>query len=213
MATKRIVIADDHPIIIEGLTQLFKRQTEFELVAAVTDGEQALAAVRNLAPDILILDVQMPKKDGLTVLREMIRESSPTRTVILTATLDDDGVMEAVELGVWGLVLKESASVQLIDALRRVSMGLRALDPALVATAAERSLRRREARREVESILSPRETDVVRMVAKGLRNKEIANKLTITEGTVKSYLHSIYEKLGVKGRVELTLLAQDKGLV
>ncbi len=213
MATKRIVIADDHPIIIEGLTQLFKRQTEFELVAAVTDGEQALDAVRRLAPDILILDVQMPKKDGLTVLRDMIRESSPTRTVILTATLDDDGVMEAVELGVWGLVLKESASVQLIDALRRVSMGLRALDPALVATAAERSLRRREARREVESLLSPRETDVVRMVAKGLRNKEIASKLTITEGTVKSYLHSIYEKLGVKGRVELTLLAQDKGLV
>jgi RNA polymerase sigma factor (sigma-70 family) len=151
--------------------------------------------------------------DGLTVVRELIKESSPTKTVILTATLDDDGVMEAVELGVWGLVLKESASVQLVDALRRVAMGLRALDPALVAAAAERSLRRREARREIETQLSPRETDVVRMVAKGLRNKEIAKELKITEGTVKSYLHSIYEKLEVKGRVELTLLAQEKGLV
>lgn len=210
---KRIVIADDHPIIIEGLSQLFKRQSEFELVAAVSDGEQALDAVRTLKPDIMVLDVQMPKKDGLTVMREMIRDGLTTKVVILTATLDDDGVMEAVDLGVWGLVLKEAASTQLIDALRRVAMGLRAVDPALVTAAASRSMNRREARRELESLLSPRETDVVRMVAKGLRNKEIADKLTITEGTVKSYLHSIYEKLGVKGRVELTLLAQEKGLV
>ena len=210
---KRIVIADDHPIIIEGLSQLFKRQSEFELVAAVNDGAKALDAVRTLKPDIMVLDVQMPKKDGLSVMREMIREGLTTKVVILTATLDDDGVMEAVKLGVWGLVLKESASTQLIDALRRVAMGLRAVDPSLVAAAASRSMSRREARRELENLLSPRETDVVRMVAKGLRNKEIAEKLTITEGTVKSYLHSIYEKLGVKGRVELTLLAQDKGLV
>ena len=210
---KRIVIADDHPIIIEGLVQLFKRQSEFELVAAVNDGDKALEAVRTLKPDILVLDVQMPKKDGLTVMRDMIREGLSTKVVILTATLDDDGVMEAVELGVWGLVLKESASTQLVDALRRVAMGLRAVDPALVSAASSRSMNRREARRELESLLSPREIDVVRMVAKGLRNKEIAEKLTITEGTVKSYLHSIYEKLGVKGRVELTLLAQEKGLV
>ena len=210
---KRIVIADDHPIIIEGLSQLFKRQSEFELVAAVSDGVKALEAVRTLKPDIMVLDVQMPKKDGLSVMREMIREGLTTKVVILTATLDDDGVMEAVELGVWGLVLKESASTQLIDALRRVAMGLRAVDPTLVAAASSRSMSRREARRELENLLSPRETDVVRMVAKGLRNKEIADKLSITEGTVKSYLHSIYEKLGVKGRVELTLLAQEKGLV
>ncbi len=210
---KRIVIADDHPIIIEGLSQLFKRQSEFELVAAVSDGEKALEAVRTLKPDILVLDVQMPKKDGLTVMRDMIREGLTTKVVILTATLDDEGVLEAVDLGVWGLVLKEAASTQLIDALRRVAMGLRAVDPTLVSSASSRSLNRREAKRELESLLSPRETDVVRMVAKGLRNKEIADKLTITEGTVKSYLHSIYQKLGVKGRVELTLLAQEKGLV
>jgi len=210
---KRIVIADDHPIIIEGLSQLFKRQSEFELVAAVSDGEKALEAVRLHKPDIIVLDVQMPKKDGLSVMREMIREGATTKVVLLTATLDDEGVLEAVDLGVWGLVLKESASTQLIDALRRVSMGLRAVDPTLVTSASSRSLSRREAKREIESLLSPRETDVVRMVAKGLRNKEIADKLTITEGTVKSYLHSIYEKLGVKGRVELTLLAQEKGLV
>ncbi|MFA6956026.1 MAG: response regulator transcription factor [Thermoanaerobaculia bacterium] len=210
---KRIVIADDHPIIIEGLSQMFKRQSEFELVAAVSDGEKAIEAVRLHKPDIIVLDVQMPKKDGLSVMREMIREGSSTKVVLLTATLDDEGVLEAVDLGVWGLVLKESASTQLIDALRRVSMGLRAVDPTLVTSASSRSLTRREAKREIESLLSPRETDVVRMVAKGLRNKEIADKLSITEGTVKSYLHSIYEKLGVKGRVELTLLAQEKGLV
>jgi DNA-binding NarL/FixJ family response regulator len=209
---KRLVIADDHPIILEGLAQLLSRQKDFCVVAAVTDGVQALDAVRQFSPDIIVLDVQMPRKDGLSVMREMNRDGLQTKVVLLTATLDDDGIAEAVELGAWGLVLKESAAVQLVDALRRVGMGLRALDPSLVASAAERSLRTRQARSEVESVLSPRETDVVRMVAKGLRNKEIANQLSITEGTVKSYLHSIYEKLGVKGRVELTLLAQEKGL-
>ena len=211
--TIRIVLADDHPIILDGLEQLFGRQSDFEVVAAVTDGQKALEEVRKLKPDVLVLDVQMPGRDGLSVLRELQKEGSRTRVVLLTATLDDEGVLEAIELGAWGLVLKEAASISLLEALRKVARGHRSLDPQLVSRAAENAMARRENRRELERLLSPRETDVVRMVASGLRNKDIATQLSITEGTVKSYLHSIYEKLGVRGRVELTLLAQEKGIV
>lgn len=213
MNKSRLLLADDHRIILDGLEQLFRRDGEFEIVATCTNGDDALTAVREHKPDITILDIEMPKKDGLAVLREIHEAKLPTKVVLLTATLDDAGVLQAMELGVWGLVLKESASVSLVDAVRRVARGDRSLDPSLVNRAVERMSRKSQALREVQQLLSPRESEVVRMVASGLRNKEIATRLTITEGTVKFYLHSIYEKLGIKGRVELILYAQDKGLV
>ncbi|MGA7616488.1 MAG: response regulator transcription factor [Thermoanaerobaculia bacterium] len=209
----RIALADDHRIILDGLEQLFRRDSQFEVVATCTDGDQALEAVRRYQPDVLVLDIQMPRKDGLAVLREIHEEKLRTRVVLLTAILDDDGVLEAMQAGVWGLVLKESASVQLVHAVQRVARGERALDPSLVTRAVDRMSRKHQAMKEVERLLSPRETDVVRMVAEGLRNKEIAMKLSISEGTVKSYLHTIYEKLQVHGRVELTLYAQEKGIL
>ena len=206
----RIVLADDHRIILEGLEQLFRRESDFEVLAACTDGVEALDKVRELRPDVLVLDVDMPRKDGLTVLREIHEEQIPTRVVLLTATVGDADVIEAMQLGAWGLILKEAASVRLVQSVRLVYRGQRALDQSLVSKALEKVVRKTDGK---EKILSPRETDVVRMVAAGLRNKEIALRLSISEGTVKSYLHAIYEKLEVHGRVELTLYAQDKGLL
>jgi DNA-binding NarL/FixJ family response regulator len=209
----RIILADDHRIILDGLEQLLKRETGFQVVATCTTGDEALAAVRQHKPDVLVLDVNMPVKDGMSVLRDIKQESLPTRVVLLTAALEDAAVIEAMQLGVWGLVLKESASVSLVDCVRRVARGERSLDQSLVSRAVERMSQRDAALREVGRLLSPRETEVVRMVASGLRNKEIAHRLAISEGTVKFYLHTIYEKLQVHGRVELTLYAQDKGLL
>ncbi|HEY0787998.1 MAG TPA: response regulator transcription factor [Thermoanaerobaculia bacterium] len=205
-----IVLADDHRIILEGLEQLFKRESDFEVLAACTDGAAALEAVRELAPDILVLDVDMPRMDGISVLRQIHDEKIPTRVVLLTATVGDADVLEAMQLGAWGLVLKEAASIRLVQSVRLVQRGQRALDQVLVSRALEKVVRREDGK---DRLLSPRETDVVRMVAAGLRNKEIAMRLSISEGTVKSYLHAIYEKLDVHGRVELTLYAQENGLL
>jgi len=213
MIKTRLLLADDHRIILDGLEQLFRREGEFEIVETCTNGEDALRAVRQHLPDIIVLDIEMPKKDGLSVLREIHDEKLKTKVVLLTASLDDANVLLAMELGVWGLILKESASVSLVDAVRRVARGDRSLDPSLVNRAVERMSRKSHALKEVQQLLSPRETEVVKMVAIGHRNKEIALRLTITEGTVKFYLHSIYEKLGIQGRVELILYAQEKGLV
>jgi two-component system, NarL family, nitrate/nitrite response regulator NarL len=209
----RLVLADDHRIILDGLEQLFRRNEDFEVMATCTDGEQALSAVRRYKPEILVLDVQMPRMNGLEVMKAMKSDGLATRVVLLTATLDEDGVLEAIDLGAAGLVLKEAASVKLVQCVRDVAKGERSLEQSLVSRALEKVMRRDRALKEVAAVLSPRETEVVRMVATGLRNKEIAQKLSISEGTVKFYLHAIYEKLQVHGRVELTLYAQEKGLL
>lgn len=209
----RLVLADDHRIILDGLEQLFRRQEDFEVMATCIDGEQALSAVRRYKPDILVLDVKMPRMSGLEVMRALKAENLPTRVVLLTATLDEDGVLEAINLGASGLVLKEAASVKLVQCVRDVAKGEKSLEQSLVQRALEKMMRRDRALQEVANVLSPRETEVVKMVATGLRNKEIAQKLSISEGTVKFYLHTIYEKLQVHGRVELTLYAQEKGLL
>lgn len=206
----RIVLADDHRIILEGLEQLFRRESDFEVMATCTDGVAALDAVEQHRPDILVLDVDMPRMDGLTVLREIHERQLKVKVVLLTATVGDADVLEAMQLGAWGLVLKEAASVRLVQSVRSVHRGERALDQTLVSRALEKVVRKGDGK---QALLSPRETDVVRMVAAGLRNKEIAHRLSISEGTVKSYLHTIYEKLQVHGRVELTLYAQDNGLL
>jgi len=210
--TVRIILADDHRIILEGLEQLFRREKDFEVIGTATNGEDALAAVRLKKPDVLVLDINMPKGNGLWVLKCVHTEKLKTRVVLLTATLDDDEVLEAMQSGVSGLVLKEAAAVNLVDTVRRVQRGERALEPVLVSRALDRLSQREEAKKIVE-VLSKRETEIVKMVAAGLRNKEIALKLSIGEGTVKTHLHTIYEKLGVHGRVELAMYALERGII
>ena len=127
--TIRLLLADDHRIILEGLEQLFRREKDFEVVATATTGEKALEAVRKHRPDILVLDIRMPDGDGLWVLKQVHREKIQTRVVLLTATLDEDEVLDAMQSGVSGLVLKEAAAVNLVETVRRVQRGERALEP------------------------------------------------------------------------------------
>lgn len=208
----RLILADDHRMILEGLEQLFHREADFEVVGTATNGEDALAAVRRHRPDILVLDVNMPQGDGLWVLRALKPLGLPTQVVLLTAALDEEEVVEAIRAGVRGLVLKEAAAVSLVECARRVASGERVLDHAMITRALDHVLKREAGARELSEILSPRETDIVKMVATGMRNKEIASSLAIGEGTVKSHLHAIYEKLGVHGRVELARYAYERGL-
>lgn len=210
--TIRLVLADDHRIILEGLEQLFRREKDFEILATATNGKEALAAVRTHHPDVLVLDIRMPEGDGLWVLKQVHSEKLQTHVVLLTATLDEDEVLDAMQSGVAGLVLKEAAAVNLVNAVRRVHRGERALEPMLVNRALDRLAQREEAKKIVE-VLSRRETEIVKMVASGLRNKEIASRLSIGEGTVKTHLHTIYEKLGVHGRVELSMYALERGIL
>jgi DNA-binding NarL/FixJ family response regulator len=211
--TTKLILADDHPIILEGLEQLFKRDKDFQVLATTTTGAETINAVRQHKPDVLVLDVRMPEGDGLSVLKQVHDERLSTRVVLLTASMEEDEVLQAMEHGVWGLVLKEAAAVSLVDCVRKVSRGERTLDQRLIVRALDRMLERQNGMRHAAEVLSRREAEIVKMVAAGMRNKEIAVKLFIGEGTVKTHLHAIYKKLGVHGRVELTLYAQERGLV
>jgi DNA-binding NarL/FixJ family response regulator len=208
----RLVLVDDHPIVLQGLQQLFDRHDDFEVVACCSSGGAALAAVAQFHPDVLVIDLRMPGLSGLDVLRALAVAHSRCRTVLLTAIVRDAEVMEAVKLGVRGIVLKESSPDVLIDCVRRVHRGEQWIERETVTRALQRVIDRESAERHAGETLTPREIEIVRMVARGLRNKAIADRLSISEGTVKVHLHNVYEKLGVDGRLELVLCAQQKGL-
>jgi DNA-binding NarL/FixJ family response regulator len=208
----RIALVDDHVIVLDGLEQIFKLEPEFEVVARSTTAEAALKAVEEYKPDVLVLDLAMPGHDGLWVLERVNELSPPTRTVLLTAHLDEDKMIEAIRLGVSGVVLKEMAPRLLMECVRKVHAGEKWLEKQSVARALDRMLKRESERNQVSALLTARELEIVRLVTEGLRNKEISERLSITEGTVKIHLHNIYEKLGVTGRPQLILYATRHGL-
>src|SRR5437867_2928375 len=208
----KLVLADDHPLVLDGLEQLFSAEQDIKVVARCMDGEATLAAVHKHRPDVVVLDLRMPVKDGLEVLRQIRLEKLPTRVVILTAALDEDDVVEAIRLGAPGVVLKEMAPHFLVQCIRKVHAGEQWLEKRSVSLALEQLLRREAASREIAKVVTARELEIVRMVASGLRNKDIAERLFISEGTIKMHLHNIYGKLGVDGRLQLARYAKDKGL-
>ena len=212
-ASIRVVLADDHRVVLEGLEQLLRSEPDIEVVASCIDGREALAAVRRHHPDILVLDLRMPHLDGLGVLRDLAAARDATQVVVLTAGLDERELVEAIRLGARGVVLKEMASRQLLQCLRKVHGGEQWLEKRSVAAALEALVRRDRAHGEMSQLLTPRELAIVRMLAQGLRNKEIGEQLHIGEGTVKTHLHNVYRKLKVDGRFALMRVAREKGLV
>ena len=208
-----LVLADDHPLLLNGLENLFRLEKDIQVLARCGDGVEALRAVREHRPDILILDIRMPRMDGLAVLRALKMEKLRTRVVLLTVALDEDEVLEAIRLGVRGVVLKEMAPQLIVQCVRKVHAGGEWLERSSVGRALEMMLRREAGALQIAGLLTPREIEIVRLVASGQRNKEIAGKLTMSEGTVKLHLHNIYQKLHVDGRVALSRDAQNKGLL
>lgn len=208
-----LVLADDHQIVLKGLEQLFSSEPDLKVLASCTDGEQALAALHRHQPDMLVLDLRMPRMDGLTLLRRMQAEQLPTRVVLLTAELDDDEVVEAIRLGVRGLVLKEMAPQLLLQCVRAVHAGSEWLEKHTVSRTLETLVQRESELKQLSRLLTSRELELLRLAAGGLANQEIADRLFISEGTVKVHLHRIYVKLQLKNRVALTLFAREKGLV
>ena len=208
----RIVLADDHVIVLDGLEQLFRLEPELEVVARSTTAEAAVKAVQEHRPDVLVLDLVMPGHDGMWVLRELSELNLPTRTVLLTAHVEENRLVEAIRLGVWGIVLKEMAPRMLMECVRKVYAGEKWLEQQSVTRAMERMQKRESEIDRLTRLLTPRELEIVRLASEGLRNKEIGERLSITEGTVKIHLHNIYEKLGVTGRSQLILYATKHGL-
>lgn len=201
----RIVIVDDHPIILSGVAALL-RDGAFDIVGTFTDGAEALERLDDLRPDILIVDLQMPRMSGLDVLRAARDRGDGISVVLLTAAIGDRDAAEAVRLGVNGLVLKDTAPELLLLCLSQVRDGRQWIDQPVLQRMLDL-----DAARELTptplATLSQRERAVMDGVVQGWRNREIAEALGIAEGTVKVHLHNVYEKLGVGSRTELVIFA------
>jgi DNA-binding NarL/FixJ family response regulator len=208
----RIVLADDHPIVLHGLAQLFGRHDDISVVATCPDGHAAISAVADHRPDLLVVDLRMGPLGGLDVLRALATDGVECRSIMLTAAASDDEIVEAMRLGASALMLKDESPEALVDCVRRVYRGEQWLERDSVAGALKRVLQRESIARDTTAALTPRESEIVKMVAQGLRNKAIAERLSISEGTVKVHLHNIFQKCGLDGRLELALYAQEKGL-
>ena len=204
----KLVLADDHPFILFGLRQLFALEPDLNVVACCTTGEETLRRLREHRPDVAVLDIRMPGKDGLTVLREMRKQGLTTRVVILTAELNEDDVIEAVRHGVRRVILKEMAPRDLINCIREVHAGGSCLESRCISRALEQMVRSESKKREMARILTAREAEIARMIASGLNHKEIAARLFISDGTVKVHLHNVYQKLDVDNRLALALYVQ-----
>ena len=217
----RLLLADDHPMIRAALEVLL-RDTGFEIVGMAGSGEATLRALDELRPDLLLLDIQMPDGTGIDVLRRLraagsarrlrspitsvaVRAAgSQLRVVLLTAAIDDAQLLEAKALKVQGIVLKNSDPAYLLDCLESVRDGRNWIDPELATR-----VRRLGARVGRRAALAPRERQLIGFVRTGMRNREIAEELGVTEGTVKAYLHAIFEKLGIGNRTELAIRADE----
>jgi two-component system nitrate/nitrite response regulator NarP len=201
----RLFLADDHPMIRAAIEVLL-RDSGFEIVGMAGTGQATLEGVQHYQPDIILLDIKMPDGNGLDVLRGLRAAKSRAKVVLLTAALDDSALLEAKSLKVQGIVLKNSDPAYLLECLESVRGGRTWIDPELATRARELAAAPHRTR---QIMLAPRERQLIGFVRKGLRNREIAEQLGVTEGTVKVYLHAIFEKLGVATRTELAIRADE----
>jgi DNA-binding NarL/FixJ family response regulator len=218
----RIVVADDHPIFRDGLCKLLALEEDFDVVAQAQDGRQVLDVLHQYEPDILLLDLKMPGLDGLATLQRLQSTKNKTRVIVLTASDDKNEFVQAMKLGTSGIVLKQTATELLIKSIRKVHAGEIWLDSHTTAAVIRQFVASDEAppppptsaapRDRERSPLSQREREIVALVAQGFKNKEMAEKMFISEQTVKNHLHNIFDKLGVSDRLELALYAIHNNL-
>jgi DNA-binding NarL/FixJ family response regulator len=212
----RVVIADDHPIVRDRLRRLLTAEEDIDVVGEAADGQVLLENMPAWRPDVILLDLRMPNTDGLTALQTLKSTNNPAKVIILTASDDKNEFVQAMKLGCAGIVLKQTSADLIIKAIRKVHAGEIWLDAHTTA-----QVMRQFASAEVANAigktrerapLSAREREIVALVAQGYKNKEMAEKMFISEQTVKNHLHNIFDKLGVSDRLELALYAIHKGL-
>jgi len=213
----RIVIADDHPIFRDGLRKLLSLEEDFRVVAEARDGKEVLEVLEEHQPDILLLDLKMPGLDGLTALQKLQNSRTKTKVIVLTASEDKNQFVQAMKFGTCGIVLKQTATDLLIKSIRKVHAGEIWLDSHTTAAVMRQFSSPMESvplgsRDRDRSPLSQREREIVVLVAQGFKNKEMAEKMFISEQTVKNHLHNIFDKLGVSDRLELALYAIHKNI-
>ena len=207
----RVLVVDDHAVVRQGLRTFLELQDDIEVVGEAADGEQALASAAALEPDVVLMDLVMPRLDGVSALQRLRERAPATRVIVLTSFLDDDKVLPAVRAGAAGYLLKDVQPAELVRAIRMVDRGEALLHPA-VAARVLRELAGDDTRAERNELLTPRELEVLALLAGGRANKAIARELGVAEKTVKTHVGNILGKLGLSDRTQAALYAVREGL-
>lgn len=205
----RLVVVDDHPIVRDGLMTILDSQDDMEVVGEAENGPEAVARVLGTQPDLVLMDLQLPGFSGAEATRQIKAARPETKVLILTAYDTDEGIIEAVKAGASGYLLKGTPRTELVQGVRLIAAGGSLLQPALVARLLERP-------KEPDALIEPltgREAEALRLLAQGLRNKEIADAMGVAERTAKFYLGTLFQKLGVQGRAEAVAAAFKLGLL
>ena len=204
--TIRILVADDHPVVRDGLVAMLGTQADFEVVGQAATGLEAVRRVAALRPDVVLLDLEMPEMDGVEVIKQLGRDTPDARVIVFTAFDTDDRIVGAVQAGAQGYLLKGAPREEVFQAVRVVRSGGSLLEPVVASKLL------RQVSQDFQP-LTPRELEVLGLVAQGMQNKEIAARLVITERTVKFYVSSILAKLGAGNRTEAVAIAAQRGLI
>jgi len=208
----KIIIADDHPLIRQGLRVVIEAQPDMELVSEASNGEQAVQQALALKPDIVIMDLQMPVKDGLAATREIAQANPQVQVLVLTSFPDDDNVYAAIKAGAMGFLLKDSSAEYLLDAIRTVSRGDSVLHPT-IARKLMQEIRQPPRLPPTTEPLTLREVEVLSCLTQGMANQQIARQLSISVRTVSTHVRNILDKLHLANRTQAALYALDQGIV
>ena len=213
----RIVVADDHQVVRNGFAELLGTQEDFDVVGTAADGAEAVSICRRLTPDIVLMDVRMPGTDGIEATRQLAGDDNAPRVIILTTFDLDEYVYDALRAGASGFLLKDVTAERLFDAVRVVADGEALLAPGvtrrLISEFAALRPKSDDASPAAFAELTPRETEVLRLMAEGLSNPEIATRLVVTEETVKTHVSRVLRKLGLRDRTQAVVMAYESGLV
>jgi len=212
----RIVLADDQPLMRTGLQMILRAEPDIEVVGEAGSGQEAVDFTRRLAPDVVLMDIRMPEVDGLEATRQLLSGPPlPTRVIILTTFEDDEYVFAAIRAGASGFLLKTTAAENLVDAIRVVAAGDALLSPSVTRKLIEEFVRRAPAKATTlaEGTVTDRELEVVKLVARGLSNAEIADRLFLSEATVKTHVGRVLGKLELRDRVQVVVFAYEAGII
>lgn len=212
----RVVIADDQGMIRAGLRSLLEGEPDIDVVGEASDGDQALASIRRMSPDVALVDIRMPNLDGISVTRKLVAEDTPTKIIVLTTFDLDDYVFESLRAGASAFLLKDATASELIDAVRLVAAGDALLSPAVTRRVIEAFAATPTANTELvarHDELSEREAQVLALLARGRTNAEIADELIVSESTVKTHVSKVLSKLNLRDRIQAVIFAYESGVV